>query len=732
MERRIGPDPTLVLICIPMPRSTEKQPNSSLATDLRGLYFALREKAWLLALVTVLGIAVAAFVVRRSQKIYAATTTIQIEEERQRVVRTDTRGTDELSTEKELKTIVGNLESPALMLRLARHPELAEIPAFRAQIAGIDSESRLQAIVGGKISVKIRVGTRLIDIAVEDENPALAQKISQLVVSEFMRASSESGAQNSRGAHEFLRQEADRLKLTLAKSEQALQRYKEQNQAVSLEEKQNIVVERLKDLNTKVTAAKAERLRIEADRAQLDRLQGESPERLLTLPSIAGAAVVVEVQRKIGEKEAELATLSRRYKPEYPKYLEATGSLAELKVSLGEAILKAASLLGTAFESTKANEEKLAAALRDQEGSALELSQMAIPYKSLERDVQADRTLYDALVARIKETDVAQGVSRFAVRVATPAMLPERPVKPKKALILIFGALGSLALAASGVLAAHVLDSSCKTVDQAERLLGLSSLAAIPRQARSVVAGSVLVKKPQSALAESFRTLRTSLGITGKDAGGHAVLFASAIPGEGKSFCAINCAVAFAQQGLRTLLIDADLRLPTVERIILQTQGAPGLSDLLLGHTHLGKAIHLTGIKNLSVMPAGKRVPNLAELFGRSELPAFLQCVAGGYDRVVIDSAPVLTVSDTLLLAPHADTACLVVLAGVTPGQAVVRAVEKLRESGAKIAGFVLNALPIRNGGYYYHYQAPGYGSDEVYGASAALADEAAVEYASK
>jgi len=254
------------------------------------------------------------------------------------------------------------------------------------------------------------------------------------------------------------------------------------------------------------------------------------------------------------------------------------------------------------------------------------------------------------------------------------------------------------------------------------------SLAAIPKQPRSVVAGSVLVKKPQSALAESFRTLRTSLRITGKDAGSHAVLFASAIPAEGKSFCAINCAVAFAQQGLRTLLIDADLRLPTVERILLKTQDEPGLSDLLLGHTHLGKAIHLTGIKNLSVMPAGKRVPNLAELFGRSELPAFLQGVAVGFDRVVIDSAPVLAVSDTLLLAPHAGTVCLVVRARTTPGPAAVRAVEKLRESGAKIAGFVLNALPIRNGGYYYHYQAPGYGSDEVYGASAALADEAPIE----
>lgn len=711
-----------------MPRPSDKQPESSLASDLRGLYFALREKLWLLAIITAIGIAVAAVVVMRSKKIYAATTTIQIEEERQRVIRTDTRGMDGRSSEEEMKTIVENLESPALMLRLARHPELVKIPAFSAEIAGIDSEPRLQAIVRGKVSVKIRLGTRLIDITAEDESPVVAQKLSQLVVSEFMSASWESGAQDSRGAHEFLRQEADRLKQTLAKSEEALQRYKEQNQAVSLEEKQNIVVERLKDLNTKVTAAKAERLKIETDRAQLENLGEATPERLLMLPSIAGAAGVVEVQRKISEKEAELATLSLRYKPEHPKYVEAAGTLAGLKTDLGEAVLKAASLLSTAFDATKANEEKLEAALRGQERIALALSEMAIPYKSLARDVEADRTLYESLVARLKETNVAQGVSRFAVRVATPALLPERPVKPKKVLILLFGALGSLALAASGVLGAHVLDGSFKTIDQAERRLGLVSLAAIPKQPRSVVAGSVLVKKPQSALAESFRTLRTSLRITGKDAGSHAVLFASAIPAEGKSFCAINCAVAFAQQGLRTLLIDADLRLPTVERILLKTQDEPGLSDLLLGHTHLGKAIHLTGIKNLSVMPAGKRVPNLAELFGRSELPAFLQGVAVGFDRVVIDSAPVLAVSDTLLLAPHAGTVCLVVRARTTPGPAAVRAVEKLRESGAKIAGFVLNALPIRNGGYYYHYQAPGYGSDEVYGASAALADEAPIE----
>ena len=715
-----------------MRRPTDDKQDPPLAAELRALYFALREKAWLLAAVTLIGVLAATVYLARSKKIYAATTTIQVEEERQRLVRADTRGTDDRAAEEEIKTIAQKLENPALMLRLGRHPELAENPAFRAQFTGTASDMRLQTLMAGKISVKIRPGTRLIDLTVEDESPVLAQKIAQLVVSEFMGASAETGAQVSQGAHEYLRKEADRLKETLAKSEQALQRYKEQHQAVSLEEKQNIVVERLKDLNTKVTTAKAERLKLEADRAQLQLLAGAPPERLLALPSVAGAAVVVEVQRKIGEKEAELATLSRRYKPEHPKYLEAASALAELKASQNEAILKAAGLLGTAFEAVKATEEKLEAALHGQESIALELSQMAIPYQSLARDVEADRTLYDSLVARLKETDVAQGVSRFAIRLVAPALLPERPVKPNKLLVLLLGAVGSLALGLSAVLGRHVLDSSCKTVDQAERLLDLPSLAAIPKQARTVLAGSILVEKPHSALAESFRTLRTSLRMAEKDGTGKVVLFASAIPGEGKTFCAINCAVAFAQQGLQTLLIDADLRLPTIERILLKSQEAPGVSDLLLGRAHLGQAVHLSGIKNLAVLPAGKRVPNLAELLSRSELPAFLQQVSRDFDRVVIDTAPVHAVSDTLLLAPHAGAVCLVVRAGVTPGHAVVRATEKLRESGARVAGFVLNALPVLHGGYYYHYQAPGYGGDEVYGASAAVESERAAENAAR
>ncbi len=690
------------------------------ATDLRALYYLLVENVRWIALSIAFSMLLGTAYVLRTEKFFAATTTVQVEEERRMLVKTDAQSASGRAGDEVLKTIEQNLQNPALFLRLIGRADLARDPAFLPGLDRAAPETRWQETLRRKISVDIRRGTRLIDITVEDAAPAMAQKIANALVDEFIRANSESRAQVSQGAHEFLRQEAERLKATLTTSEQSLQRYKEQHQAISLEEKQNIIVERLKELNQRVTTASAERLKLEADCAQLKELAGQPPERLLALRSVAGAAEVAEVLRKIGEKDAEIGTLSRRYKPEHPKYLEAVTALTELKAKLNEAIISAAGLVNTALAAAQTTEGKLEEALRGQQALALELSEMAIPYNALAREVASDRALYESLLARLKETDVAQGVSEYAIRIAAPAPLPERPIKPNKKAILLLSFCGGLALGLAGVLGRHMMDDSLRTVDQAEQTLGLPSLAAIPVQTKTKLgeAARVLAEKPHTAVAEAFRTLRTSLRVAEKNAGSHAVLFASAIPGEGKTFCAINCATAFAQQGLRTLLIDADLRLPSVERILLQSQGAPGVSDLLLGEAPLDRAVHLTGITNLSVLPAGKRVPNLAEIFSRSELSGFLQQVSRHFDRVVIDTAPILAVSDTLLLAPHAGVVCLVVRAGETPGRAVVRAVQKLRESGAKVAGFILNGLPARNGGYYYHYHTPGYGADEVYGAS--------------
>ena len=705
-----------------MPRLSTATTEYSVPLDLRSLAYVLWERAWLIGALAAAAVFAGVFYLNRTERVYAATTTIEVEEEQQKLVKPDERRMDSSSSEAILKTIEQNLTSPALKLRLARHAELAGDPAFLPGLTQAASDSRLQAAIGEKIHASIRTGTRLIDVTAEDASPAIAEKLSRLAVEEFIGSTSEKRVQVSQKAHDFLRQEADRLKSLLEKSEGTLQRYKEQNRAVSLEEKQNIVVERLKELNQKVTDARAERLKIEADRAQLTQLAGQPPARLLLLPTIANAEEVVDVQRRIGERTAELATLTRRYKPEHPKYIEAAGALAELGTLRDQAIVRAADLVGTALDAAHATEMKFEEALRGQESLALELSQMAIPYNALAREVESDRALYASLLARLKESDVGQSVSPYAVRIIAPATLPERPVKPNKPIVLLLSLCGGLALGLSTALGLHVLDRSLRTVDQAEQALGLRSLAAIPRHPRVDLVASrrLLRQKPHSAVAEAFRALRTTLMVRGKERGLRSVLFASAIPGEGKSFCAIHYAVALAGQGFRTLLIDADLRLPSVGPAFLGAGSTvTGFTEILRDECVFEDAVHLTDVENLFLLPAGRIVGNPTELLGKGDLAAFMQEALARFDRVVIDTAPVHAVSETAFLVPHADAVCLVVRAGLTPLAAGVRAREKLRESGAKVPGFILNGLPLR-GGYHYHYHAPGYGRDEVYGGSAA------------
>jgi capsular exopolysaccharide synthesis family protein len=255
----------------------------------------------------------------------------------------------------------------------------------------------------------------------------------------------------------------------------------------------------------------------------------------------------------------------------------------------------------------------------------------------------------------------------------------------------------------------NAIDSSFKTVDKVERVLGLPLLGAIPR---STGDAALVFQDSTSAAAESFRSLRTSLSLLGKVERRKVTLFTSAVPSEGKSFCAINHAISLAQQGLRTLLIDADLRMPTVATTMLRKAAAPGLTELLAGQAALDQAIHHTEEENLFILPAGSRAPNPAELLGRSDFGALIAQSTQQFDRIVIDTAPVNAVSDTLLLVEHAHSVCLVVRAGSTSRKAVLRASAALTSAGHRPAGVILNRLSARSGiGYYYHYSAGKYGA---------------------
>lgn len=659
--------------------------------------------------------------INQTPKIYSTRSLIQVEQAQRKVVNIEDIRREDLGSLELLKTIEQTMCNAVLLQRLVQElkitPERVGLkPRPERPYSTNEIIDRLQK----QISVKLMRGTRLIAVAAENHEPELAQQISRSLVTEYIRSNLEQRVGISREANKFLMDEAKRLKEKLEKSEQALQAYKEQNKAVSLEESQNIVVEELKELNKKVTAAKGERLKLEADYAQVQKLGGRKPGELMSIASVAIAPVVLEHKKKLTEQEGLIANLNERYLPEHPKFIQAQSQLQELRAGLDRTIVKAAEAVGTAYEASKETEAKFETALKEQEQKALQLNKIAIPFNVLNREVESDRVLYNSVITRLKETDVTKGLDQDTIRIVEPAPLPEKPSKPRVALILAGAILGGLFAGIGICLTLNALDSSLKTVDRAEDYLKMHAMAAVPIGKKATSLSTLpLLGEPHGAVAEAFRSLRASLFLLGKPSERKIFLFTSAVPGEGKSFCSSTYALSLAQRGLRTLLIDADLRLPTIGKVFFGGARSAGLSDCIAGQSTPEEAIQSTEVEKLFVMTAGNRAPNPAELLSGSGFGDLMNELVMKFDHIVVDSPPVNAVSDTLLLVKYVNTVCLVVNAAKTPAKAVLRAKAKLAEAGSMPVGFVFNRLPKGGGSsYYYSYSSGKYG-EGVYGASA-------------
>jgi Mrp family chromosome partitioning ATPase len=416
-------------------------------------------------------------------------------------------------------------------------------------------------------------------------------------------------------------------------------------------------------------------------------------------------------------------------------------------------------LLRNSIEQIKATEASLQGALQDQQGVAVALNRTAIGWQDLARQAETDRALYESVLRQIKDTNLTKDVKTNAVSVVERSPVSHSPVSPNPKKAIVLGLLAGLAAGLAFVFGADTLDRSVKTVDQAENTFGLPVFAAVPetneqgpgsrlkRQRKTLGSSNyrVVVKTPESPAAEAFRNLRAALSLLGPEVERKVSLFTSAVPNEGKSFTSANYSLALAQQGYRVLLIDGDLRRPNMHKIFHFPQpaktnnsegdGAPGVMDCLVGEADVASAarpipageIDIVSGKiaiegnfltatggQLSVLAGGRRAPNPAEILAG---PFFGQLVAEAarlFDRVVIDSAPILAVSDTLLMMPHVQTVCIVVRSGKTPRAAVRRAISLLTSAGIRPAGLVLNRLRRGRGvGYYYYYASHGYGAEE-------------------
>jgi Mrp family chromosome partitioning ATPase len=577
------------------------------------------------------------------------------------------------------------------------------------------------------LTISARSGSSMIDITVEHTNPEVASRYANGLVDEYQMFRMETVAKATRSANQFLLDEAKRLRDKLTASELSLQEYREKKNAISLEKDQDVVVSRFREISNQLNQAKDQRSRIEADRAIASKL-GQNPAELAKLSSVVAMPIVVSAQQQHRQAENNIAFLSQRYLSKHPKFQAAQAEVEIAKKRLDESLISAAASLKDAFESAKANESRLQEEFRSQEVRTYDLGRLQVDYDKLKREIDADQVVYEQVLGRLKETDLTKGleeIQNVPLKVIEPATASYAPVRPDKKKTMWTGILGGAGLGLCIAIGLYMIDNSVRTVIDVETLLDLPVLSAISTRKKLSAEWQTMphldtVHHQHGPISESFRTLRSAMILLGRDTDRKVILVTSAVPGEGKSFTACNFAVTLAQAGLSTVLVDLDLRRPTVAKVFFDVAPKVGATDVLAGQAALGTAVQSTSVPNLSVLATGSRAPNPSELLSTEALPTLISRLAKEYDRVVIDSPPVIAVSDPLLISPYVDTILQVVRSLSTPKNVVQRACAALAKSSSNgVSGIVLNQLPTRSRGYYYYYYSGYYGEKGVYGAPA-------------
>jgi capsular exopolysaccharide synthesis family protein len=556
-----------------------------------------------------------------------------------------------------------------------------------------------------------RTNTRLIDMMITTSDPNLSVKLANAYANEYIRYVFERRSEASKSATQFLLEEADRLRKKMRVSEEAMQSFRERERAASIENMLAAAQSQLSEINATQAQLQQRIRQIDSDLAVV-RANQHDIDQLLTLPSVAAEPKVLQLSESLRARERELTMVSQRYRAKHPTYVMLKMQIDFTKSDLSKVLYDASGLLETTRKRLELQEAESKVARELAEKRLLEVTSKAIEYNDIKREQETDQALYNSVLSRLKEVDLTKQLTESPVRIHEEAV-GAAPIRPSATKKWIQSLLGGLAAGIALAILLFLLDTSIKTVDQIEHLTGVNVIAAIPKLSLSTRASVLVANEERSGIvAESFRSLRASLTLHRLNENARTFLFSSSMPSEGKTFCSSNYAVTLAQQGFNTLFMDADLRKPGGSIVFFGENRKPGLSEVLMKTASMTSAIMPTHIDNLSVLTAGGRAPNPSELLTFENIQRVLSEALSKYDRVVVDSAPLLAVSDTLLIAPHIDLCTLVVRAFSTPRKMVLRALKSLEETKTEPAGLILNFLPSGRGGYYaYYYSGKYYGS---------------------
>src|SRR5438270_526988 len=470
--------------------------------------------------------------------------------------------------------------------------------------------------------------------------------------------------------------------------------------SVSLEDKQNIVVQKLADLNAAVTRAKTERIQKEAAHNQLRGLQHDR-NALDTFPAILSNTFIQQQKGEIAELQRQQAQLSEKLGPRHPDMLKVSNAIQLAESKLQGEIAKVVQSVKNEYQAALIQEQTLTGALDQQKRDALALSRKGIDYGALQRDNATNRQVFESLLQRAKETGVSTELKTSNIRVVDAAEVPRRPASPNVPTNLLLAFFGGGTLALGLAFFFEYLDNRIKTPDEVKAHLGLPFLGMVPALFGDDVKDPLMNNGVPANFAEAFRAIRTNVLFSSAEEGSKTIVITSTAPGEGKTTVASNIAIALAQASQRVLVVDADMRKPRVHSVFGQTQ-EPGLSNVLVGNAKASEAIRGTAVSGLWPMTAGMLPPNPSELLGSKRFKDFVSTLGQHFDWVIIDTPPVMAVTDSVIASNVAQGVVFVLGAEMTSRHTAQRAIEQLANGKAKFVGAVLNRVDLQHHGYYY------------------------------
>lgn len=708
--------------------------------DLRRLANIFRRRIRLFGAIAALVFLAAIFITFTATPMYTATANVMLDTRQEQVVNVEAVLSGLPADSSVVDTEVEILKSRRLAERVVNALQLSKDPEFNSELApggvlsnvkdsvlGVFSsakplevaddpiaeqkaQERIVDALLSRLSVRRAGLTYVINVSIESESPTKAATIANKYAELYLLEQLEAKFDATQQANSWLNSRLEGLRQQVLGDEAAVQNYRIANNLLSAAGT-NLTETEISNYNQSLAQARAQvaedQARLSTARSQLAR--GSSGD---DLGEALSSPVIQQLRQQRATVSAKVADLQGRYGERHPEMLTANRQLTDIDAQIQAEIQRIISNLEAQVQVSRQRAAAIGGSLSSARGTLVGNNQAQVRLNELERTAEASRTLYESYLNRYKETSSQQGIEQSDARIVSSATIPTGQSSPQVPLNLALGLVLAIGCGLAAVVLAEMLDAGLATAEDVEHRLDVSYLGAIPLLA-SVAEGKAsspidyVIEKPLSSFAEAFRNLRASVIYSRLGEPVKVVAITSSLPGEGKTTTSVCLARSAAQQGLKVILVDCDLRRRSVNRLF-GAEPARGLIEVLAGEATLDEVLSLDQTTGARLLPLAKSSLTPKDVFGSQAMDRLLEELRRTYDLVILDTAPVLPVADTRVLAPKADVVVFLAHWRKTPQHAIEAAFRLLSGTGAHLAGVALTQVDMKQQAKY-GYGDPGY-----------------------